>query len=94
MAAGRHVVLEELRVLHLDSKATRRDCLFQAVRRKLFSRSTPTETHFLQQSHTYSNKAIPPNSAIPWVKYIQTTIPQTPTLGQSKKNVVHESRTS
>jgi hypothetical protein len=37
MAAGRHVVLEELRVLHLDSKATRRDCLFQAVRRKLSS---------------------------------------------------------
>ena len=27
---------------------------------------------FIQQGHTYSNKAIPPNSATPWVKYIQT----------------------
>ena len=33
-----------------------------------------TVTHFFQQSHTYSNKAIPPNSAIPWAKHIQIAI--------------------
>ena len=27
----------------------------------------------LQQGHTHSNKATPPNSAAPWVKHIQTT---------------------
>ena len=38
------------------------------------SQSPPsTVTHFLQQSHTYSNKVTPPNSAIPWAKHIQTT---------------------
>ena len=30
-------------------------------------------THFLQQGHTYSNKATPPNSTTPWAKHIQTT---------------------
>ena len=34
---------------------------------------TPTVTCFLQQDHTYSNKASPPNSTIPWAKHIQTT---------------------
>jgi hypothetical protein len=33
---------------------------------------TPTVTHLLQQGHTYSNKATPPNSATPWAKHIQT----------------------
>jgi hypothetical protein len=47
------------------------DC-FQASRRKV-SKPTPTVTHFLQQGHTYSNKAKPPNSATPWAKHIQTT---------------------
>jgi hypothetical protein len=32
---------------------------------------TPTVTYVLQQGHTYSNKAITPNSAIPWAKTIQ-----------------------
>jgi hypothetical protein len=45
---------------------------FQAVRRRV-SLPTPTVTHFLQQSHTYSNKATPPNSATSWAKHIQTT---------------------
>ena len=35
--------------------------------------SPPPVTHFLQQGHTYSNKAILPNSATPWGKHIQTT---------------------
>jgi hypothetical protein len=33
---------------------------------------TPTVTHLLQQGHTYSNRATPSNSAIPWAKHIQT----------------------
>ena len=32
----------------------------------------PPVTHFLQQGHTYSNKATPPNSVTPWAKGIQT----------------------
>ena len=31
----------------------------------------PTVTHFFQQGHTYSNKAIPPNSATPYGPSIQ-----------------------
>jgi hypothetical protein len=31
----------------------------------------PTVAHLLQQDHTYSNKAIPPNSTTAW--HIQTT---------------------
>ena len=38
------------------------------------SKPTPTVTHFLQQDHTYSKKATPPNSATLWTKHIQTTI--------------------
>lgn len=33
----------------------------------------PTVTHFLQPSHIYYNKAIPPKSATPWAQHIQTT---------------------
>jgi hypothetical protein len=28
--------------------------------------------HLLQQGHTHSNKATPPNSATPWVNHIKT----------------------
>ena len=35
----------------------------QAARR--VSKASPTVTHFLQQNHTYSNKATPPTSATP-----------------------------
>lgn len=52
------MVLEELRVLHLDPKAARRR-LHSTVSRA----SKPTMTHFLQQSHASFNKAAPPNSA-------------------------------
>jgi hypothetical protein len=41
------------------------------VRRRV-SLLTPTVMHFLQQDHTYSNKATPPNRATPWAKHIQT----------------------
>ena len=42
-------------------------------------KSAPLVTHFLQQGHTYSNKATPPNSATPYeimgANYIQTIKP-------------------
>jgi hypothetical protein len=55
------VLKEELRVLHPDPKAAE-----GSVCHTEFSLSTgdlkasPTVTHFLQQGHTYSNKATPP----------------------------------
>jgi hypothetical protein len=71
------MALEELRILHLDPKADRR--MLSILRqiqadhpRRSGSQPTPTVTHFLQQGHTYSNKATPPNKA--WAKHIQTTI--------------------
>jgi len=57
------IVLEELRVLHLDPKAVRRLGGSQATRRV----SKATVTHFLQHGHANSN------SATHWAKYIQTT---------------------
>jgi hypothetical protein len=44
------VLEKELRVLHLDSKATRTDCFLQATRRRP-PKPTHTVTHFLQQGH-------------------------------------------
>jgi hypothetical protein len=46
--------------------------VLQVTRRK-FSKPTHTVTYFLQQGHTYSNKAISPNSATSLAKHIQTT---------------------
>jgi hypothetical protein len=37
------------------------------------SKPIPTVISFLQQGHTYSKKTIPPNSATPWAKHIQST---------------------
>jgi hypothetical protein len=48
------------------------ETVFQAARRRV-SKLTSTVTHFLQQDHTYSNKAILPNSDTPRAKCIQTT---------------------
>jgi hypothetical protein len=45
---------------------------FQEARRRVL-KPMPTMTHFLQQGHTYSNKAILPNSVTSWAKHIQTT---------------------
>jgi hypothetical protein len=56
------MALEELRVLHLVPKANKR-----------LAKPTPTVIHFLQQGHTYSNKATPHNSVTFWAKHIQTT---------------------
>jgi hypothetical protein len=51
----------------------KRFTVLQAAKRKV-SKPTPTVTHFLQQGHTYYNKATPPNNVTPWVKHIQSTI--------------------
>jgi hypothetical protein len=64
---------KDLRALHLDLKAAKRDSHLQAARRNFpfhigrslnirNSKLIPTVTHFLQQGNTYSNKVIPPNS--------------------------------
>jgi hypothetical protein len=50
------MVQEELRVLHLHLKATRRRLTSQAARRRV-SKPKPTVTHLLHQGHTHSNKA-------------------------------------
>ena len=54
--------LKAQRGLHLVTKAVRRR----------WAKPIQTVTHFLQFTHTYSNKDIPPNSPTPWAKYIQT----------------------
>jgi hypothetical protein len=56
------MVQGELRVLHLHLKAARR----RLAAKMRVLKSTPT-------AHTCSNKATPPNSAIPWAKHIQIT---------------------
>jgi hypothetical protein len=65
------MVLEELRVLHLHPKEAR-SRLFQVARS--VSKPIPTVTHFLQQSHTYFNKATPDSGTL-WAKHIQITTP-------------------
>jgi hypothetical protein len=65
--------LKELRVLDLDPIAARRGLSSAGSLEDTLSKPTPTGTHFLQQGHTYSNKAIPPNSATTWAKHIHTT---------------------
>jgi hypothetical protein len=49
------MVQEELRVLHLHLKATRRKLVPTWLGQRV-SLPAPTVTHFLQQGHTYSNK--------------------------------------
>jgi hypothetical protein len=77
-------VLDELRVLHLVSKSNRR--LSHKARRRV-SKSILTVTHFLQNTHTYSNKASPPNSAIPWFKHKETTT-ETLSLGLERLDLL------
>jgi len=54
------MVLEELRVLHLDLQAVGRDSEL------LWPQSPPSVTYFLQQGHTHFNKVTPPNSTSPY----------------------------
>ena len=78
------VLEKDLKILHLDPKVSRRRLSSIDSQEKAFFyivcnlnigalKPTPTVTHFLQESHTYSNKVTPPNSATPWAKHIQTT---------------------
>jgi hypothetical protein len=69
------MVLEELRVLYLDRKPARNklSLLHWVELEYRTSRPIPTVTHILQQGHTHSNIATPPNSATLWAKHIQTT---------------------
>jgi hypothetical protein len=53
------------------SKGKQKKIGFQRARIRV-SKSMPTMTYLLQQGHTYSNKATPPNRVIPWAKHIQT----------------------
>ena len=65
------MVLEKmLKVLHLDLQATE-DSTGHDLSIYVTSKPTPTVAHFLQQSHTYSNKVTPPNNAIPYGSIIQ-----------------------
>jgi hypothetical protein len=61
-------------VLHLDLKATRRLLLPHWAELEP-SKPAYTMTHFLQQGHTYSNKATPPNSVTSYGPSIQTREP-------------------
>ena len=66
---GRHGPGEESSTYF--SKGKQEKTAFEAA--GTVSKPTLTVKHFLQQGHTYSNKAIPPNSSTPWTKHIQTT---------------------
>ena len=78
MAVCRQTVLEkELRVLHLNLKATGHELRhWHGLSIYETSKPTPTVTHFLQQGHTYLNEVTPPNSATPYeivgVNYLQS----------------------
>jgi hypothetical protein len=60
------MVLEEPRILHLDLKVARgRQYPGWSLSINKISKPTCRVMYFLQQSHTYSNKATPPNSTTP-----------------------------
>ena len=68
------VLEKELRGLRLDPQATGSE-----LRHWVLVEPTPTVTYFLKQTHTYSDKTIPLNSATPYelmgVNSIPITIP-------------------
>jgi hypothetical protein len=71
---GRHGAGRAERSTSCSEDKQAKSAVFQVVRRRV-SKPTrpPTRPRPLQQGHTYSNKATPPNSATPWAKHIQTT---------------------
>ena len=72
-------VVEELRFQHLHPMKAR-SRLSPMWLGGVSQQPTLTVIYFLQQSHTYSNKATPPNSVTPWVEPIQiTTTPNSET---------------
>jgi hypothetical protein len=61
------VLEKEMGVLRLDPKAAEGDWGYTGHRLSIYKTSKPaTMTHFFQQGHTFSNKATPPDSAIPY----------------------------
>jgi hypothetical protein len=70
--------IERAENLHFDLKADRRLTSSGSKEKALKAHShsdtpTPISPQPLQQGHTHSNKATPPNTATPWAKHIQTT---------------------
>ena len=63
------MVLEKEMEFYIFIQRQQKETVSLAARR----RAPPTVTHFLQKGHTYSNKAISPNSATPQAKHVQTT---------------------
>ena len=59
------VLEKELRVLHLGVQGAEDTATPGLAWAYETTKTTSIVTHFLQQGHTYSNKAKPPNNAIP-----------------------------
>ena len=59
------VLEKELKILHLDPQAAGRECNTGQAWASETSEPTHLVTQFLQQSHTYSNKATPPTTLLP-----------------------------
>ena len=70
MTVQASMVQEELRILCLHLKATRKRLGSTQLLKPM-----PTVTHLLQQSHAYFNKAMLPNSSTSWAKHLQTITP-------------------
>jgi hypothetical protein len=65
---------KEMRVPHFDLKATRKRLSpLHWLELEHISEHISTVTHFLQQDHTYFNKATPPKCHFPRAKCIQIT---------------------
>jgi hypothetical protein len=61
------MVLEELRALHPDQKIAEETVSHTGCSLSIYDlKAHPRVTYFLQQGHTYSNKATLPSSATPY----------------------------
>jgi hypothetical protein len=56
------VLEKDLRLLHLDPKESRRELISEGKQEGFSESPPPRVTNSLQQGHTYSIKAIPPDS--------------------------------
>jgi hypothetical protein len=65
---GKHGVGAESSIFYSESK---QKTGFQGIKMNVL-KPMLTMTHFLQQGHTFSNKATHPNSATSWANHIQT----------------------
>jgi hypothetical protein len=61
------VLEKELRLLQLNQQATEGDCVIHGSYLENLKTQSPLQvTNFLQQIHTFSNKAVPPKSWTPY----------------------------